>query len=109
MKRVRWLALAAVFALVIAACGDGEGGETTTTAGGETTSTGAEATTTSVAPGTPFEGLTLDSGGCGRELGYDDPATGEPATYTGRVNTLTAVDELTVEFALCGPHPAFLA
>jgi ABC-type transport system substrate-binding protein len=109
MKRVRWLALVAVFALVIAACGDGEGGDTTTTAGGgETTTAAPDATTTSVAPGTPFEGLTLDSGGCGRELGYND-AEGNPATYTGRVDTITAVDELTVEFALCGPHPAFLA
>ncbi len=110
MKRVRWLALVAVFALVIAACGDGDGGETTTTAGdGETTTTEAAGdTTTSVDPGTSFEGLTLDSGGCGRELGYND-AEGNPATYQGRVNTITALDELTVEFALCGPHPAFLA
>jgi peptide/nickel transport system substrate-binding protein len=107
MKRVRWLALVAVFALVIAACGDGEVGETTTTAGEEPTTTAGEATTT-VDPGTSFEGLTLDSGGCGRDLGYLD-AEGEPATYGGRVDTITALDELTVEFALCAPHPAFLA
>jgi phosphate transport system substrate-binding protein len=39
--RSRWAALAAVFALVLAACGGGDAGdeETTTTAGGETTTT----------------------------------------------------------------------
>jgi ABC-type transport system substrate-binding protein len=47
-----------------------------------------------VAPDAGFEGLTLDAGGC---------------DYGGRVETITAVDEHTVEFALCGPHPAFLA
>ena len=93
MKRMRWLALVSVLALVIAACGgDGEG-ETTTSAG-ETPTTADGGSTTSVAPDADFAGLTLDSGGC---------------DYGGRVNTITAVDEHTVEFALCGPHPAFLA
>ena len=47
MKRyLRYLAIITVFALVLAACGDGEGGDTTTTAGEETTTTAAEATTT---------------------------------------------------------------
>ncbi len=92
MKRMRWLALVSVLALVIVACGgDGDTGETTTTAG-ETTTT--EGSTTSVAPDPDFEGLVLDAGGC---------------DYGGRVNTITAVDQNTVEFALCGPHPAFLA
>lgn len=92
MKRMRWLALASVFALVVAACGGSETGESTTTAGGTTTTTGG--TTTSVEPDPNFEGLVLDAGGC---------------DYGGRVNTITAVDQYTVEFALCGPHPAFLA
>ncbi|MEX1037372.1 MAG: ABC transporter substrate-binding protein [Acidimicrobiia bacterium] len=93
MKRMRWLALVSVLALVVAACGGNGGtGETTTTAGETTTTTGG--TTTSVEPDPDFEGLTLDAGGC---------------DYGGRVNTITAVDEHTVEFALCGPHPAFLA
>lgn len=92
MKRMRWLALVSVLAMVIAACG-GETGETTTTAG-ETTTTEAGGTTTSVEPDPDFVGDVLDSGGC---------------DYGGRVNTITAVDEHTVEFALCGPHPAFLA
>ncbi len=66
-----------------------EGGtdETTTTAPAETT------TTTTAAPDPGFEGYVLDAGGC---------------DYGGRIKTLTAVDEYTVEFALCGPHPAFL-
>ncbi len=105
---MRWFALVSVLALVIAACGGSEGGETSTTAGGTDTTTGGE-TTTTAAPSPDFEGLVLDSQvGCGGELGYND-AEGNPATYAGRVNTITAVDEFTVEFALCGPHPAFLA
>ncbi len=92
MKRMRWLALASVLALVVAACGGSGTGDTTTTAGGTTTTS--DGTTTTGAPDPDFEGLVLDSGGC---------------DYGGRVNTITAVDEFTVEFALCGPHPAFLA
>ena len=48
MKRyLRYLALVTVLALVLAACGDGEGGDTTTTAGGDpTTTAGDEPTTT---------------------------------------------------------------
>ncbi len=51
MKRVRWLALVAVLAMVVAACGT-SGEETTTTTGGgsETTTTTQAETTTSVAP-----------------------------------------------------------
>ena len=92
MKRMRWLALVSVLALVVAACGDNGTGETTTSAGETPTTDGGS--TTSVAPDPGFEGLTLDAGGC---------------DYGGRVETITAVDEHTVEFALCGPHPAFLA
>ncbi len=94
MKRMRWLALVSVLALVIAACGGDGGTDETTTTAGETTTTADGGSTTSVAPDPDFEGLTLDAGGC---------------DYGGRVNTITAVDEHTVEFALCGPHPAFLA
>jgi len=97
MKRMRLLALIGVFALVAAACGT-TATTTTTTAAPETPDeTTAQATTTTVDAGTPFEGLTLDSGGC------------DTGDYSGRVNTITAVDENTVEFVLCGPHPAFLA
>ncbi len=99
----RLLALLFVFALVAAACGgddDGadEGGSETTAAAAETTTTAAESggdeTTTTAEAMADFEGAVLDAGGC---------------DYGGRVNTITALDEKTVEFVLCGPHPAFLA
>ena len=47
-KRMRWLAPLAALALVVAACGDGEGGDTTTTAGADepTTTAAPESTTT---------------------------------------------------------------
>jgi ABC-type transport system substrate-binding protein len=41
-----------------------------------------------------FEGAVLDAGGC---------------DYGGRVEKISALDQYTVEFDLCGPHPAFLA
>jgi rhamnose transport system substrate-binding protein len=44
VKRMRWLAPLAALALVVAACGDGEGGDTTTT------TAGADETTTTAAP-----------------------------------------------------------
>ena len=109
MKQVRWFALVAVFALVAAACGTSTG-DTTTTAGETTQTTEAPSgdTTTSVAASAGFEGQVLNSGGCGSELGYND-ADGNAATYTGKIDTLTALDENTVEFVLCNPDPAFLA
>jgi peptide/nickel transport system substrate-binding protein len=86
-------------ALIAAACGS-DSEETTTTAAAsadETTTTAAapaETTTTAtVAPDPGFEGKVLDAGGC---------------DYGGRVEKITAVDEFTVQFDLCGPHPAFL-
>ena len=95
MKRLRWLALVGALALVVAACSPSSSDGTSTTAGDTTQTTAASGdTTTTVAAGTPFEGLVLDSGGC---------------DYGGKVNTITAVDEHTVEFALCSPDPAFLA
>ncbi|MET0566610.1 MAG: BMP family ABC transporter substrate-binding protein [Acidimicrobiia bacterium] len=63
MKRyLRYLALISALALVLAACGDGEGGDTTTTAGeatttaGEATTTAGEETTTSAAGDTTTSG-----------------------------------------------------
>ncbi len=110
MKRMRWLALVAILALVAAACGDSGSGDTTTTAadGATTTEGEAEATTTSVEPGGSFEGAIVDSGGCGRDFGFTDDA-GEPVTYTGKINTIEATAENEVVFTLCGPDPAFLA
>ena len=57
MKRnLRYLALFAVLALVLAACGDGGAGDTTTTAGGDTTTSAAADTTTSASGGTTTTG-----------------------------------------------------
>ncbi len=97
-RKVVWFSLLLAFALVASACA-GTSGDTTTTAAssGGTTTTAAptETTTTTTRPPSPsFEGAILDSGGC---------------DYGGRVNTIKALDEFTVEFTLCGPHPAFLA
>lgn len=58
-RAVRWASLLAVFALIAAACGAGETGETTTTAGGTTTT--AEETTTTAAPPSTVEGECPDA------------------------------------------------
>ncbi len=91
-RKTLWLGALLAFALIAASCGSSDD-TTTTTAAAETTTTAAAATTT-VAPDPGFEGLALEAGGC---------------DYGGWVNSITAVDEFTVEFDLCGPHPAFLA
>ncbi len=98
MKRFsKILVLVFVMALIAAACGSDSEETTTTAAAGtdETTTTAAAETTTTVtvAPDPGFEGKVLDAGGC---------------DYGGRVEKITAVDEFTVQFDLCGPHPAFL-
>ncbi len=49
MKQIRLLAVFAVFALIVAACGSSDGGDTTTTSGDTTTTTAA--TTTTAGPG----------------------------------------------------------
>ena len=98
-KRFRWMSLLLALALVAAACGSGDEDSTDTTAA-DAASTEATTATTAAAPDTTeaamdeFEALALEAGGC---------------DYGGRVDSITALDEHTVEFALCGPHPAFLA
>ncbi|MFO7547516.1 MAG: ABC transporter substrate-binding protein [Acidimicrobiia bacterium] len=92
MRRTRWVALVAILALVLAACGGDGAGDTTTTTAAETTTTAGETTTTS--PMTDFEGLVLDAGGC---------------DYGGIISKIEAVDQYTVQFDLCKPDPAFLA
>lgn len=95
MKRMRWLALVAVLALVSAACAGTEGGDTTTTAGEEATTTAAEGTTTSVATTeAPSDLLVLDSGGC---------------DYGGKIASIEATSPTEVVFTLCSTDPAFLA
>ncbi|MDH4117406.1 MAG: ABC transporter substrate-binding protein [Acidimicrobiia bacterium] len=98
MRRTRLIALLALFALVIAACGGTAEESTDTTGGEEPTETTAapaeEPTETTEAPMVDFEGAVLDAGGC---------------DYGGKINTITAVDQYTVQFDLCSPDPAFLA
>ncbi|MGF1617777.1 MAG: ABC transporter substrate-binding protein [Acidimicrobiia bacterium] len=94
MKRMRWLALVSVLALLIAACGGDGAGDETTTSAGETTTTADGGTTTSVDPDADFEGLTLDSGGC---------------DYGGKIESIAATAENEVVFSLCSEDPAFLA
>ncbi len=91
-----WFALLLALALVAAACSSSSDDTTTTTAAPAATTTSAapSGTTTTAAPSPSFEGAELDAGGC---------------DYGGRVDKITAVDEFTVTFTLCGPHPAFLA
>ena len=96
-KRLSVFTVLMVFALVVAACGTES--DTTTTvaeeATQETTTTAAE-TTETTAPAEPsadFVGTALDAGGC---------------DYGGKISSITAVDELTVQFELCSPDPAFL-
>lgn len=94
MNRLKLTALFAAILLVLAACA-GSGTEETEAPATEAPSTEApttEAPTTE--PPVAFEGLTLDAGGC---------------DYGGKVSSITALDESTVEFALCGPDPSFLA
>jgi ABC-type transport system substrate-binding protein len=95
MKHPRLIALIAVFALVAAACGGTADDEPTTTTAGEpaaTETTAAPTTTEPAEPSADFEGTSLEAG----------------CDYGGKINTITAVDELTVEFDLCSPDPAFL-
>ena len=64
MKRyLRYLALISALTLVLAACGDGEGGDTTTTAGEATTTAGDTTTTAGGETTTSAAGETTTSGG----------------------------------------------
>jgi ABC-type transport system substrate-binding protein len=96
MKRTTaWFLLVLALALVAAACSSDDSGDSTDDTTTTTTEAPAESTTTTTrAPDPEFEGRVLDAGGC---------------DYGGRVEKISALDEFTVEFDLCGPHPAFLA
>jgi len=73
-RYLRYLALISALALVLAACGDGEGGDTTTTAGEATTTAGDTTTTAGEEPTTSAAGDTSTTAGAapdgtGRSLG----------------------------------------
>ncbi|NHZ71122.1 MAG: peptide ABC transporter substrate-binding protein [Proteobacteria bacterium] len=97
-RKALWVILLLAFALVASACaGSGEDSTDTGASDSTTTTTAApqeSTTTTTVAPDPDFVGDSLEAGGC---------------DYGGRVDSINALDEYTVEFNLCGPHPAFLA
>ena len=73
------LALLLAFSLIAVACGDDDGGETTTTAGEETTTTGAEETTTTAGG----ETTTSAAAGLACATDTDNVLAGELAYYTG--------------------------
>jgi ABC-type transport system substrate-binding protein len=94
MKRLRWLALVAVLAVVTAACAGDADDATTTVAEEATTTAAAEGSTTTVASTeAPSELLVLDSGGC---------------DYGGKINRIEATSPSEVVFTLCSTDPAFL-
>ena len=80
-QRFRWLALFAVFGLVVAACGGDDDDES----GGDTEEA-------------DFEAVALDESA---QCGTDE--------YAGNLAGIEAVDELTVRFTLCNPDVAFPA
>ncbi len=72
MKRVKWLALFAVLALVLAACGDGDEGADTTEDGGAAPTTAAPDTPDTTEP--PDEGGTAGQGGALLILQWQAPS-----------------------------------
>lgn len=90
MTRTRWLALLAVLALVVTACGTTA--ETTTTAAPDTTTTSEAEETTTTEAGPTFEGMVLAAPDC---------------DYGGKISSIEATGTLEVTFTLCSPFPAF--
>jgi ABC-type transport system substrate-binding protein len=104
-RKTTWLVLVLAFALVVAACSGSSSDTTTTAASGgstETTEASGGSTDTTVAPDVT---VAPDPEFPGKSFGNE---AGCAADYTGRVDTITALDEFTVEFQLCQPHGAFL-
>jgi peptide/nickel transport system substrate-binding protein len=89
----------ASLAIIVAACG---GATTSPSAGAPSEAPSSEAPSSAAPPASPnpnFEGMAYPESGeapCGTE------------DYSGIMKKITAVDELTVEFQLCAPDPAFL-
>jgi peptide/nickel transport system substrate-binding protein len=95
---LRWSRLAALAAgvsIIFAACG-GAGPSPTATDGGETAAPATPAPTAEA----PFEAMSYPESG-------DAPCGVAP--YTGNFKRITATDERTVVFDLCGPDVAFLS
>ena len=93
----RLAAVVAILAIIVAACG---GATTSPSTASEAPSSEAPSSAAPPASANPnFEGMAYPESGeapCGTE------------DYTGLMKKITAIDELTVEFQLCAPDPAFL-
>lgn len=90
MTRMRWLALAAVLAVVAAACGTTA--ETTTTTAGQTTTSTTAAPTTTGTTMAEFQGIGFSAPSC---------------DYGGKIRSVEATGQYEVTFTLCSPTPAF--
>jgi ABC-type transport system substrate-binding protein len=109
-RSLKVLVLIFVLALVAAACSS-DSDDTTTTAAEGTDTTAAATTETTAAATETTAAASTETTAAGGDAASADPAVLDAGgcDYGGRVDTITALDESTVEFTLCGPHPAFLA
>lgn len=85
----KWLAIFLVLGLVVAACGDGDGEETTTTSGGGETTTTAEPggeTTTTAAPAEMLTDIGVDVENKVIKVGYLSDLSGPFAALVGAIN-----------------------
>jgi peptide/nickel transport system substrate-binding protein len=99
MRNLRWLALLAALALVLAACGQ-QGASPSEAAESEPAASEPEESVSD------FEGTSYPEDGpteCGAA------ATDTHAEYTGNIEQIRAEDELSVVFDLCSPDVAFLS
>ncbi len=87
MKKTKWLALFAVFALVLVACGDGDSDATTTTADGGTTETTADGGTTDSTEA-PDSGAMAGQGGELLILQWQAPSQANAYLSTGTKDLL---------------------
>lgn len=100
MKRLRWLALVAVLALVAAACGDAEPAETTAAP--------TDTTEASTPPETepPSDTTAPPSSEPAGDLAS---VAAESCDYGGKIQSVEATGTHEVVYTLCSPDPAFLA
>jgi peptide/nickel transport system substrate-binding protein len=100
MKRLRWLALVAVLALVAAACGDAEPAETTAAP--------TDTTEASTPPETePPSDTTAPPSS--EPAGEFASVAAESCDYGGKIQSVEATGTHEVVYTLCSPDPAFLA
>ncbi|HSJ36379.1 MAG TPA: ABC transporter substrate-binding protein [Acidimicrobiia bacterium] len=100
MKRLRWLALVAVLALVAAACGDAEPAETTAA---PTDTTEASTPPETEPPSDTTAPTDTEPDG---ELAS---VAAESCDYGGKIQSVEATGTHEVVYTLCSPDPAFLA